>query len=111
MNDGPPVFHNFIGPRFFDTMGILLEGREFRLEDDQRAPRVAVISEGVARTYFPGASAIGRRIRSRQGEFGISGHVGGQCATRACEAPRPSCSISRISRAHRASVVSCLRCA
>ena len=89
VNDGPPVFHNFIGPRFFDTMGIRLEGREFRLEDDQRAPRVAVISEGVARTYFPGASAIGRRIRSRQGEFENRGHLGGRALRGHARRPTP----------------------
>jgi len=63
VDEGPSVYLNCIGPRFFETMGIPLEGREFRFEDDGRAPAVAVISQGAARAYFPGTNPIGRRIR------------------------------------------------
>ena len=54
------VYHNFVGPRFFETMGIpILAGRDFALSDDERAPTYVVISESVARRYFGMA-----RIRS-----------------------------------------------
>jgi predicted permease len=72
-SNGPPVYSNFIGPRFFETMRIPIKGREFRLDDNDRAPRVAVISEGTARTYFPGANPIGRQIRFGQDAFEIVG--------------------------------------
>ena len=61
--DAPPVYHNFVGPRFFETMGIpVLAGRDFELGDDERAPRCVVISESVARRYFPGEDPLGRQI-------------------------------------------------
>ena len=61
--EAPPVYHNFVGPRFFETMGIpVLAGRDFDLNDDERAPRHVVIDESVARRYFPGEDPIGRQI-------------------------------------------------
>jgi predicted permease len=59
----PPVFHNLVGPRFFETMGIpVLAGREFDHSDDERAPGAVVISESVARRYFRGEDPLGRQI-------------------------------------------------
>ena len=51
---------------YFRTMGIpLLAGREFTVQDAAAAPKVAIVSERVAREYFPGGSieALGRRVR------------------------------------------------
>ena len=62
-DDSPTVFHNFVGPRFFETMGIpVLAGRDFSLSDDAGAPRHVVIDEGVARRSFGGDDPIGREI-------------------------------------------------
>ena len=61
--DAPQVYHNFVGPRFFETMGIpILAGRDFALSDDERAPKSVVISESVARRYFHGEDPLGRQI-------------------------------------------------
>lgn len=51
--------------RYFGTKGVALRrGRDFTARDDQPgAPRVAVISEAVARKYFPDADPVGRQIR------------------------------------------------
>jgi len=50
-------------PGFFRTMGItLLRGRTFTWEDDDHAPRVALVSESLARTLFPAHDAVGKRI-------------------------------------------------
>jgi hypothetical protein len=44
-------------------MGIpLIEGRDFRAEDNASAPPAAIVSDGLARRYFPGRSAVGQRI-------------------------------------------------
>jgi putative ABC transport system permease protein len=53
-------------PAYFKTMGIrLLEGRAFEAGDRLGAPRVAVVSAGVARALEPdGSSVIGQRIES-----------------------------------------------
>ncbi len=51
---------------YFRTMGIpLLAGREFDASDTADAPKVAIVSEKVARDHFPGGpgEALGRRVR------------------------------------------------
>jgi predicted permease len=48
---------------YFTTMEIpLLRGRHFTAHDDERAPKVAVISETLARKYFPNDDPIGKRV-------------------------------------------------
>jgi predicted permease len=52
-----------VGPGFFETMGIPLRaGRDFSVQDRAGAPMVAIVNEAIARTYFGGASPIGRHI-------------------------------------------------
>ncbi|HZM91999.1 MAG TPA: ABC transporter permease [Vicinamibacterales bacterium] len=67
------VWFNFVGPRFFETMGIAVEGRDFTDQDDERGPAVALISRSVADKYFPGMNAIGGRIRDDRTEFEVVG--------------------------------------
>ena len=48
---------------FFDAMEIrLLQGRPFSIQDDARAPRVAVVNQSFARSYFPNENPIGKRF-------------------------------------------------
>jgi predicted permease len=52
------------GPGFFDTLRIpLLYGRVFDARDRADTPRVAVITEAMARKYFGAVDAVGRRFR------------------------------------------------
>src|ERR1051325_5347768 len=52
-----------ITPDYFRAMGIpLIKGRVFTEQDTEDAPRVVVINESLARKYFPGEEAIGKRI-------------------------------------------------
>jgi predicted permease len=52
------------GPGFFDTLHIpLLYGRVFDARDRADSPRVAVITESMARKYFGAVDAVGRRFR------------------------------------------------
>jgi predicted permease len=52
------------GPGFFDTLRIpLLHGRVFDGRDRVDTPRVAVITDRMAREYFGGENAVGRRFR------------------------------------------------
>jgi putative ABC transport system permease protein len=52
-------------PDYFAAMGIpLLEGRTFTAQDHWDSPPVVVISQELARRYFPNGDAIGRRIET-----------------------------------------------
>jgi predicted permease len=52
------------GPGFFETLRIpLLYGRVFDARDRADTPRVAVITERMARQYFGAVNAVGRRFR------------------------------------------------
>jgi putative ABC transport system permease protein len=54
---------NWVGPNYFETMGIRqIAGRGFSEQDHERAPRVAVINENIARYYFPNQNPLGKRI-------------------------------------------------
>jgi putative ABC transport system permease protein len=68
-----------ITPSYFTTMGIpLLAGRGLTAADDERAPLVTVISEGLARRAWPAESPIGKRmlIGRFQGFAEVVGVVG-----------------------------------
>ena len=57
------VVTRIISPGYFDTMSIpLLSGRTFSDQDAATSPRVAVVSETMARRYWPGQDPIGKRI-------------------------------------------------
>jgi putative ABC transport system permease protein len=52
-----------VSPNYFRVMGIpLMRGRTFSREDAPSAPRVAVISEALARLYFPNQDPIGKNL-------------------------------------------------
>ncbi len=60
VNRNVNVEHNIIGDGYFKTMQIpLLAGRGFGPEDTATSQPVAIISEHVARTFFPKGSPIG----------------------------------------------------
>jgi len=52
-----------VTPDYFATMDVpLIRGRLFTTHDDSTAPSVVVVSEAMARAYWPGQSALGKRI-------------------------------------------------
>ncbi len=53
-----------VTPGYFETMGIpLLKGRLFAQTDRRDSQPVIIVSESLARRYWPGLDPIGRRIR------------------------------------------------
>jgi putative ABC transport system permease protein len=63
------AFMNAVSPGYFQTMKIaILEGRDFRRSDakeitgESGEPGVAIVNQSFARHFFPGRSAVGRRL-------------------------------------------------
>ena len=55
---------NTVDEGYFATMSVaILHGRAFRATDTAEAPRVAIVNEQFAKHYWPGADAVGKRIR------------------------------------------------
>jgi putative ABC transport system permease protein len=55
-----------VGAEYFRTLSIpVLQGRAFDAQDTASASPVAIVSESLAREYWPGESAIGKRIKPR----------------------------------------------
>jgi putative ABC transport system permease protein len=62
--NSPVVLLPIVHPEYFRTMGIpLMAGRYFTAADTAESPRVTMISETMARRYYPNQNAIGRRLR------------------------------------------------
>jgi predicted permease len=57
------VATRIVSPRYFQTMGIqLLRGRQFGEQDRADAPAAAIISDTMARRYFPNDDPVGKRL-------------------------------------------------
>ncbi|MBI3447350.1 MAG: ABC transporter permease [Acidobacteria bacterium] len=53
-----------VSPAYFRTMGVdLIRGRVFTDQDGPKAPRVCVVDETFAKTYWPNEDPIGRKVR------------------------------------------------
>ena len=71
-----PIGVLWASPRYFETMGIrLLRGRLFTPHDRAGQPKVVVVNETAALTYWPGEDPIGKRIALGQGGFGDGAEV------------------------------------
>jgi predicted permease len=56
--------NSLVSPGYFRSMGIsLLEGRDFTEQDRPDTVSVAIISEKMAKQYFPGQSPVGQRFQ------------------------------------------------
>jgi predicted permease len=61
--------NSLVSPGYFRSMGIsLLEGRDFSEQDRPGTPNVAIISEKMAKQYFP-RSAVGQRFQWGDRDF------------------------------------------
>jgi predicted permease len=56
--------NSLVSPGYFRAMGIsLVQGRDFTEQDRSETPSVAIISEKMAKQYFPGRSPVGERFQ------------------------------------------------
>lgn len=59
----PQVASSVITPGYLRTLGIpLRSGRDFTAADSQGRPRVVLVSESMARRFWPGGNALGQRL-------------------------------------------------
>jgi predicted permease len=59
--------NNAVTEKYFETLGIaLVQGRAFAPADSERAPKVAVVNETMARRLWPGERAIGKRFHFKR---------------------------------------------
>lgn len=84
-NKDQSAFNNIVGEGFFEAMGIpIVAGRGFNAHDTQTSPKVAVITQGLAREAFPGVNPTGRHFhahnRPREGNPSDWIEVVGICA-------------------------------
>jgi predicted permease len=70
------AFYQTVAGRFFETLGICLaEGRFFDERDGAGAPPVVIVNRTMAETFWPGESALGKRIRTGREWLTIVGVV------------------------------------
>jgi predicted permease len=63
---GLAVAATWVDGNYFATLSVpLLRGRNFTTADVAAAPRVVIVNEAFARTYWPGSDPIGRKFRVR----------------------------------------------
>jgi putative ABC transport system permease protein len=64
---GRTGYFNFVAPGYFTTLRTpIVAGRDFDDRDTTTAPPVAIVNETLARQYFPGGGALGKRLRIHQ---------------------------------------------
>ena len=75
--DLPSTDYYAVSPDYFKAMGIpLLRGRLFSDRDVQGAPRVAIVSDSMAKRYFGGQDPIGQHIQVTHGRDAFREIVG-----------------------------------
>jgi putative ABC transport system permease protein len=82
-----------VTPDYFNLMGIaLIDGREFRSTDDDKAPGVAIVNRAFTQRYFPNSNSVGRKIwfrgRDKPG-IQIVGEISNGRTDDLTEAPSP----------------------
>lgn len=84
------VGFNFVGPDYFEAMGIpVLRGRGLNAADDERAPKVAVINEAMARRYWPNGDALGGKLEAVGENMTVVGIVKNGAYQQLDEEPQP----------------------
>ncbi len=79
-----------VGPQYFQTMRIpFVHGRDFDERDQEGARGVVIINETMARRYWPGGDALGRRLKLTKDWLEIVGIAKDVKNRSLSEAPQP----------------------
>jgi putative ABC transport system permease protein len=69
-----PVSFNSVGPEYFRTVGTrILAGRDFSASDGPQSQKVVVVSEAMAKRFWPGRDAIGHSLTISGADYQIVG--------------------------------------
>ena len=69
LKDAPDAHYRMVSPDYFRALGITLHsGRSFTSSDRGDSAPVVIVNETFARQFWPGATAVGARIRLDDGE-------------------------------------------
>jgi predicted permease len=107
------VDYRVASAEYFEAMRVpLLQGRAFSSEDDASTGDVAVVSRSMAERYWPGESAVGRRIRNLANDsfiypdrwITIVGVVGDVRHRSLTQEPRPTVYVHHVQRPARAAL-------
>jgi predicted permease len=65
----PPIFENYVSASYFDTLRMPLKrGRTFTDADNEKAPKVAIVNETMARKFWSEEDALGRTFKSNNNQ-------------------------------------------
>jgi putative ABC transport system permease protein len=79
MGQRPLAAWNAITPDYFQTLGIpLVRGRDFSPADEEHAPKRIIISQSVARRFWPNEDAVGKHVSYARRQ--ILAEIGGVAA-------------------------------
>jgi predicted permease len=68
-NEGPTTTTVTTAPGYFAVIGAsLIEGRDFTSNDRDSTQPIAIVNERFASSYWPGQSAVGKRVRTTDGQ-------------------------------------------
>ena len=78
-----------ITPEYFETLRMpLVGGRTFSAEDSASVPKVAIVNQTMAKTFWTAQSPIGQRFRAEGTSYSIVG-IAPDVMSRLSETPRP----------------------
>jgi len=84
------VKFNAVGPDYFQTVGTrILRGRAFDSGDNANSPKVVLISQTMARRFWPNQDPIGHSLRMEKKDYEIIGLVEDVKINHIEEAPEP----------------------
>jgi predicted permease len=79
-----------VSARYFETLNIpILQGRAFTVDDNETAPRVAIVDETAAHRYWPGQNPLGKKLMVWRDPYTIVGVARNTKHQFVNEAPEP----------------------
>ena len=89
-NENMKTYRAAIAPQYFNTLGIpLLDGRDFRFDDDSAHTPVMIVNEAFVRHFLNGRAALGVRVHGWGKWFTIVGVANDVKTYRLTESPTP----------------------